>query len=72
MFEKQYAVFEDGEVIFYREDGKMIKTDKIEGYKTGREYEIEVFHGKIFFFCNEKLLDVIEITPPDKDRAVQQ
>ena len=39
----------------------MIKTDKIEGYKTGREYEIEVFHGKIFFFCNEKLLDVIEM-----------
>ena len=73
MFEKQYAVFEDGEVIFYRtEDGKMIKTDKVEGYKTGREYEIEVFHGKIFFFCNEKLLDVIEITPPDKDRIVQQ
>lgn len=59
---EQYAVFEDGEVRFYRaEDGKLMKTDRVKGYKAGREYEIDACHGKLFFFCNERLLDVVDI-----------
>lgn len=62
MDKSQYAVMKAGKVKFYRvEDGKEVSTYKLKDYKLRKDYYIEQCYDKLFFFCENKLIDVIEV-----------
>lgn len=58
----QYAVLDKGTVIFYQGDSEEeIKEYKIEEYKLRKDYTFESCYGKLFIFCEEQLIDVIDV-----------
>lgn len=62
MDKEQYATFRNGMLEFYRvTDGEKIKEHKVEKYQLRKDYLVELCYDKLFFFCEDELIDVIEI-----------
>lgn len=62
MDKDQYATIKNGKVRFYRlADGEKIKTHRVKGYKLRKDYTVELCYDKMFFFCEDELIDVIEV-----------
>lgn len=63
MDKDRYATLKDGVIKFYRiKDNVLVKSKEIEGYETGKFYQVEICHEKLFFFCDEELLDVVDVS----------
>ena len=62
MDKDQYATIKNGKIEFYNvSDGEKIKEHEVKGYQMRKDYTVEVCYDKIFFFCENKLIDVIEV-----------
>ncbi|MGN1166602.1 MAG: hypothetical protein ACI4S2_09295 [Lachnospiraceae bacterium] len=62
MDKEQYATFKNGTLEFYRvTDGEKIKEHKVKEYQLRKDYNVELCYDKLFFFCEDELIDVIEI-----------
>ncbi len=62
MDKDKYAAVKNGKITFYQAaDGKRIMTHKIKGYALRKDYRVELCYDKIFIFCGEELIDVVEI-----------
>ena len=62
MDKDKYAAVKNGKMTFYQAaDGKRIMTHKIKGYVLRKDYRVELCYDKIFIFCGEELIDVVEI-----------
>lgn len=58
----KYAAVENGKITFYQAaDGKQIMTHKIKDYALRENYRVELCYDKLFIFCGDELIDVIEI-----------
>lgn len=62
MDKDQYATIKNGKIEFYNvANGEKIKEHEVKGYQVRKDYTVEVCYDKIFFFCEDELIDVIEI-----------
>ncbi len=62
MDKDRYATLKDGVIKFYRmKDNVLVRTKEIAEYETGKSYQVEICHDKLFVFCDKELLDVVDV-----------